>query len=55
MVFAGMRAGEDLATHYASGDLFVFPRVTETFGNLTGEALARGLAAWHSTARGRPN
>ena len=42
-VFAGMRHGEDLAAHYASGDLFVFPSLTETFGNVTPEALASGL------------
>jgi len=43
-VFAGMRTGEDLATHYASGDLFLFPSLTETFGNVTTEAMASGLA-----------
>jgi glycosyltransferase involved in cell wall biosynthesis len=43
-VFAGMRRGEDLATHYASSDLFLFPSLTETFGNVTSEALASGLA-----------
>lgn len=43
-VFAGMRAGEDLATHYASADLFLFPSETETFGNVTLEAMASGLA-----------
>jgi glycosyltransferase involved in cell wall biosynthesis len=42
-VFAGMRKGEDLATHYASGDLFLFPSQTETFGNVTLEAMASGL------------
>ena len=42
-VYAGMRAGEDLARHYASGDLFLFPSLTETFGNVTLEALASGL------------
>ncbi|MET0207399.1 MAG: glycosyltransferase family 1 protein [Burkholderiaceae bacterium] len=42
-VFAGMRHGEDLAACYASGDLFVFPSVTETYGNVTPEALASGL------------
>ncbi len=42
-VFAGMRSGEDLATHYASADLFLFPSLTETFGNVTAEALASGL------------
>ena len=43
-VFAGMRRGEDLAAHYASGDLFLFPSLTETYGNVTVEALASGLA-----------
>jgi glycosyltransferase involved in cell wall biosynthesis len=42
-VFAGMRSGEDLATHYASADLFLFPSLTETFGNVTPEAMASGL------------
>jgi glycosyltransferase involved in cell wall biosynthesis len=42
-VFAGMRHGEDLAAHYASADLFLFPSRTETFGNVTLEALASGL------------
>ncbi|MBS1172939.1 MAG: glycoside hydrolase, partial [Proteobacteria bacterium] len=43
-IFAGMRTGEDLAAHYASADLFLFPSLTETFGNVTAEALASGLA-----------
>lgn len=42
--FAGMRTGEDLAAHYASGDVFLFPSLTETFGNVTVEAMASGLA-----------
>jgi len=42
-VFAGLRRGEDLASHYASGDLFLFPSLTETFGNVTPEAMASGL------------
>ncbi len=42
-VFAGIQKGEDLAEHYASGDLFLFPSVTETFGNVVPEALASGL------------
>ena len=42
--FAGMRSGEDLAAHYASADVFVFPSLSETFGNVTMEALASGLA-----------
>lgn len=41
--FAGMRTGEDLASHYASGDLFLFPSLTETFGNVTLEAMSSGL------------
>jgi glycosyltransferase involved in cell wall biosynthesis len=43
-VFAGMRSGTDLAAHYASGDVFLFPSTTETFGNVTAEAMASGLA-----------
>lgn len=41
--FAGMRRGEDLAAHYASGDVFLFPSTTETFGNVVTEAMASGL------------
>lgn len=44
VIFAGMRTGEDLAAHYASSDLFLFPSQTETFGNVTLEAMASGLA-----------
>lgn len=41
--FAGMRTGEALAAHYASADLFLFPSLSETFGNVTLEAMASGL------------
>jgi glycosyltransferase involved in cell wall biosynthesis len=34
-VFCGMRTGVDLAAHYASADIFLFPSLTETFGNVT--------------------
>ena len=43
-IFAGTRSGEDLAAHFASADVFLFPSVTETYGNVTGEAMASGLA-----------
>jgi glycosyltransferase involved in cell wall biosynthesis len=43
-VFAGQRTGDALAAHYASADLFLFASVTETFGNVTTEAMASGLA-----------
>lgn len=42
-VFAGLRRGEELAQHFASADLFVFPSLTETFGNVTLEAMASGV------------
>ena len=44
IIFAGVQYGEALAEHYASGDVFLFPSTTETFGNVTIEALASGLA-----------
>lgn len=43
-IFSGIKKGEELATHYASGDLFLFPSLTETFGNVISEAIASGLA-----------
>jgi glycosyltransferase involved in cell wall biosynthesis len=42
-IFCGVQRGEELARHYASADLFVFPSLTETFGNVTLEALASGV------------
>lgn len=41
--FAGLQRGESLAMHYASADIFLFPSCTETFGNVTLEAMASGL------------
>ena len=43
-IFAGIQRGEDLARHYASGDIFLFPSKTDTFGNVVLEAMASGLA-----------
>ena len=42
-IFCGHRSGIDLAVHYASADVFVFASLTETFGNVTTEAMASGL------------
>lgn len=42
--FAGVKTGEELARHYASADVLIFPSETETFGNVLLEALASGLA-----------
>jgi len=44
VLFRGVLTGEALATHYASADVFLFPSETETFGNVTLEAMASGLA-----------
>ena len=43
LVFCGAHTGEQLARHYASADVFLFPSETETFGNVTLEAMASGL------------
>ncbi len=43
-LLVGSLSGEALAQHYASADLFLFPSLTETYGNVTPEALASGLA-----------
>jgi glycosyltransferase involved in cell wall biosynthesis len=43
-VFAGMLRGEALQRHFASADVFLFPSLSETFGNVTLEAMASGLA-----------
>jgi glycosyltransferase involved in cell wall biosynthesis len=42
-IFTGYLRGEDLATAYASSDIFVFPSTTDTFGNVIIEAQASGL------------
>ena len=42
--FLGYQSGQTLAESYASADIFVFPSTTETFGLVTIEAMASGLA-----------
>jgi glycosyltransferase involved in cell wall biosynthesis len=41
-IFMGMCSHAELAHIYASADLFLFPSLTETFGNVTLEAMASG-------------
>jgi glycosyltransferase involved in cell wall biosynthesis len=43
LIFCGVHTGEELAKRYASADVFLFPSETETFGNVTLEAMASGL------------
>lgn len=43
VLFTGLKHGEDLARHFASADVFVFPSRTDTFGLVILEALASGL------------
>lgn len=51
-VFAGFLHGEHLARAYASSDIFFFPSESETFGNVTLEAMASGLPAVNAIASG---
>ena len=51
-IFTGSQHGEALATAYASSDIFVFPSDSESFGNVTLEAMASGLPAVCADATG---
>jgi glycosyltransferase involved in cell wall biosynthesis len=50
--FTGYLSGVELATAYASADLFAFPSTTDTFGNVIIEAQAAGLPVIVSDAGG---
>lgn len=50
--FTGFLEGENLARAYASSDVFLFPSDTETFGNVTLEAMASGLPTICADAAG---
>ncbi|RZO66633.1 MAG: glycosyltransferase family 1 protein [Parvularculaceae bacterium] len=51
-VFTGYQQGADLARAYASADIFFNPSITETFGNVTLEAMASGLPTIAAAASG---
>ena len=51
-IFAGFQTGEKLGRALASGDVFFNPSVTETFGNVTLEAMASGLPVVAAGATG---
>ena len=54
-IFTGFLSGAGLARAYASADIFFNPSVTETFGNVTLEAMASGLPAVCLRATGSSN
>ena len=52
LVMAGFQAGNDLGRAVASMDIFLNPSVTETFGNVTLEAMAAGVPVVAANATG---
>jgi len=51
-IFAGFKTGDELGAALASGDVFFNPSITETFGNVTLEAMACGLPVVAASATG---
>ena len=51
-IFVGFQTGADLGRALASGDIFFNPSITETFGNVTLEAMACGLPVVAAGATG---
>jgi glycosyltransferase involved in cell wall biosynthesis len=51
-LFLGKQTGENLWEAFASCDIFVFPSLTETFGNVVLEALSSGLPVVTAQAGG---
>ncbi|NCU13144.1 MAG: glycosyltransferase family 1 protein, partial [Sphingomonadaceae bacterium] len=54
-VFAGFMSGTDLGKAVASMDVLFFPSTTETFGNVSLEAMACGLPVVAAAATGSQN
>lgn len=50
--FMGAKRGEALARHFAAGDVFVFPSLTDTYGVVMLEAMACGLPVAAYPVRG---
>lgn len=53
--FAGFMAGEELASAFASADLFVFPSELESFGLVAVESMAAGVPVAASRVGGIPD
>lgn len=54
-VFTGPMSGTELASAFASADVFAFPSLTDTLGNVAFEAMASGLPVVGAPAGGIPD